>query len=749
MTWNEAGSVRRLCLVGALALAWVPLAARQQPPAPQPVFKTSSTLATLDVVVTDDDGQPVTDLTKEDFEVTVSRKRQGLQQAVFVPANTPLSMAATVSPIGPQAESAPPPPPPGSASAVLKASTLGSGRITRTVAFVVDDLSLSFESTFAVRKALNRYVESQLQPGDLVAIIRTASGVGALQQFTSDRRLLKLAVDRVQWDSRSRRSVASFEPLSPTFLTSPGTPSLVSESTYGSDPASTEKVDGLRRTMTGVGSLAAVEFIARGVQRLPGRKSIVLLSEGFAEMFQSRMNGGLLWNALTRMLDNVNRAGIVLYTIDARGLQTAGLTAEDNGAVRDWRAPTGAGGPGGSGITVGGDADAQGGVLRDALANRNNELINSQESLQFIADQTGGLAFMNSNDIGRAIDKVLADQRGYYLLGYAVPADTPLTGWNQGAVHVRVTRPHTHVRTRQGFFGPASPRDAVKTTTDPLLVAALSPFANVDISARLTSDFWHTGTKSSVQSMLFVDANDIAFSRAADGHHTAQLELGILAVDDNGQVTASSRKTTSWNLTDEQYRGALDHGIVYRSRLFVDRPGAYQIRAAIRDVTTGRTGSSSQFLVIPEVGKGKLALSGLLLKGFADTSMALDVAPLEVATTSLSVETLLGPTIRILNPGSKAVYAYEIYDGLGDAENLQMSTTLLRHGKAVYQSPVQPVKVPVPDKRFSVISIGGALDLGADMPSGPYSLQVDVQRRKSNGKIDRRASQWVDFEIRR
>ncbi len=204
----------------------------------------------------------------------------------------------------------------------------------------------------------------------------------------------------------------------------------------------------------------------------------------------------------------------------------------------------------------------------------------------------------------------------------------------------------------------------------------------------------------------------------------------------------------SWNLTDDQYKGALDHGIVYRSRLFVDRPGAYQIRAAIRDVTTGRAGSGSQFLVIPEVGKGKLALSGLMLKGFADTSMALEVAPLEVATTSLSVETLLGPTIRILNPGSKAVYAYEIYDGLGDSENLQMSTTLLRHGKAVYQSPVQPVKVPVPDKKISVISIGGALDLGKDMPSGPYSLQVDVARNR-NGKLDRRASQWVDFEIRR
>ena len=143
--------MRRLCLIGVLVLALVPLSAQQPAPASQPdqpVFKTSSTLATLDAVVTDDDGRAVTDLTKDDFEVTVSRKRQDLQQAVFVRAGTPLSMAP--SPIGTENAAAPSPPRPGSASAVLKASTMGTGRITRTIAFVVDDLSLSFES--AIRK---------------------------------------------------------------------------------------------------------------------------------------------------------------------------------------------------------------------------------------------------------------------------------------------------------------------------------------------------------------------------------------------------------------------------------------------------------------------------------------------------------------------------------------------------------------------------------------------------------------------
>jgi sugar diacid utilization regulator len=61
------------------------------------------------------------------------------------------------------------------------------------LAIVVDDLGLSFESTAYVRQMLTRYVDTNVGPGDLVAIIRTAAGVGTLQQFTTDRRLLHAA----------------------------------------------------------------------------------------------------------------------------------------------------------------------------------------------------------------------------------------------------------------------------------------------------------------------------------------------------------------------------------------------------------------------------------------------------------------------------------------------------------------------------------------------------------------------------
>ena len=78
---------------------------------------------------------------------------------------------------------------------------------------MVDDLGLSFESTYYVRRALKKFVDEQMQSGDLVAIIRTGGGMGALQQFTSDRRQLYAAIERIRWNSLGRGGTGAFAPL--------------------------------------------------------------------------------------------------------------------------------------------------------------------------------------------------------------------------------------------------------------------------------------------------------------------------------------------------------------------------------------------------------------------------------------------------------------------------------------------------------------------------------------------------------
>ncbi len=167
---------------------------------------------------------------------------------------------------------------------------------------------------------LTRYVDTKIAPGDLVAIIRTAGGVGTLQQFTTDRRLLHAAIDRVRYSLQSRKGVGAFEAITP-----PSSTSLVTK--VG------QTIDELRTEVNTAGTLGALEYVLRGIEELPGRKSVVFVSEGFDLGFRDA-KASRSWSAFTRVMDRANRAGVVVYTMDARGLQTGGLTAEDDAQTK-------------------------------------------------------------------------------------------------------------------------------------------------------------------------------------------------------------------------------------------------------------------------------------------------------------------------------------------------------------------------------------------------------------------------------
>src|SRR5207244_360916 len=135
----------------------------------------------------------------------------------------------------------------------IPTSRLRPEDIKRTIAIVVDDLGLSFESTYYVRRALKRFVDEQMQPGDLVAIIRTGSGMGALQQFTADKRQLYAAIERVKWNSLGRGGVSAFAPMqAPT------------GGAGGAEiDAMTEEQNQFRDETFSVGTLGAISYVVR------------------------------------------------------------------------------------------------------------------------------------------------------------------------------------------------------------------------------------------------------------------------------------------------------------------------------------------------------------------------------------------------------------------------------------------------------------------------------------------------------
>jgi len=766
----------RLCLLGVL-MSGVVLPAQHQLGTPDgPVFRASTDLITIDAVVMDRDGKPVTNLTREDFDVTVAGKHQTLEQAVYIRTQEqPQALAAVRAAAMPGNRNVAAEPRSESvASRALRTTGTAPDKVARTIALVVDDLGLSFESTFYVRKAIHKYIDTQIEPGDLVAIVRTAGGVGALQQFTTDKRVLHLAADRLRWDFRSRQGVGAFVAATENVPTG----------------LEFDDIDALHDTLSSVGSLAALEFIARGVAQLPGRKCIVYFSEGFASIFQDRMgiddsHGGgseRIWKAMARMLSRANAAGVVIYTLDARGLQTGSLTAEDNPITRDWgpaggsggggasgppsgaasgSSGTGGGGTGGSGQSAGasppppavgsgaGFLSTASGAITSAGRGRLGAILDAQDSLKFIADQTGGLAIENTNDLNLGISRILDDQQGYYLLGYLAPKDAPRGGWDQDRVKVRVKRPGLRVRARQGFFGPFDTSEPKPTPADPLVTSALSPFGSGGIAVRLTSLFGHDAkTGPYVRSLLFIDPGDLHFDVDQAGRHTARFQVLLMAIGDNGQVLDGWRREVPLALTDQNFHLINERGIVVTVRTPAKQPGPYQMRAAVEDLNSKAIGSASQFLEVPQVGRGRLALSGVLLKGDTESEgPQIHVEPNSGPSSGLVDGVLLEPEVRVLSRGDKAFYAYEIYDGLKDDNpDLQMATAVIRDGRIVYQGPFTPVTAQAKaGGKIRAIPIAGTLSLGHDMPAGAYTLEVVVRGRNSR-KLERK--QWLDFEIR-
>jgi len=388
-------------------------AAKQQPtPQPQPtppaaadsdddgdVVRITTNLVQFDAVVKDAKGRMVTDLRAEEFEVFVGGKRQEITHASFVP-------------VGPEAYAAPPPAPVAGGAPPVPSAVLRPAQVRRTVALVVDDLSTSWENIDFVRRALKRFVDEQMQPGDLVSIVRASAGMGALQQFTSDKRVLYRAIEGVRWNPRGTGGIDSLAPFEDDPFTRPlsstkpqggegegGRETRVDEKAMAEDVRQRDKsaaeLKETRERAFTVASLGTLSFLTRAMERLPGRKSVVLFSQGF-QMYDRKDPGKYLRlrEELRRVVDLANRAGVVIYPIDPRGVMVLGLTAADN--------------------TGGQSAQA----IQGMMASRAGSYHDSQDPLGYMARGTGGFFVQNSNDLGKGVRRVLDDQQGYYLIGF-------------------------------------------------------------------------------------------------------------------------------------------------------------------------------------------------------------------------------------------------------------------------------------------------------------------------------------------
>lgn len=694
------------------------------PPDVDDVVKISTNLIQIDVTVTDKKGNLVTDLNNEDFEIYENGKRQSITNFSFVNLSSTENSPSPVAEKKPANKNAFP----------IPTVKLKPENVRRTYAIAVDDLGLSFTSIYWTQQALKKFVNEQMQEGDLVAIIRTSGGIGALQSFTSDKRLLLAAISKIRWNSQGRVGVNSFEPIRESLkeaLQSTG------RSVEGIEAENTleRQINDFRNDSFAVGTLGALNYIVRGMKDLPGRKAVMLLSEGFQLTTLGTNNPNANPNfksstgaldAMRLLADQANRSSVVFYTLDPRGLVAPGASAEDQ-------------------ITNIFAADGK-------LSAREDYLRETQGSLRYLAEETGGIAFVNQNDLNSGLKKVISDQKGYYLIAYQPDEETFDPKKNRfNNLTIKIKRPDLKLRYRSGFFGVSEEKLEARSSETPhqkLASALVSPFGASGININLYSAFYNDERdRNFIRTLVYIDPKDLTFTSGNDGLYRAKFDIIAMMFDANGAAATNNINSHILQFSQTEFDEVKKRGIIYDLPIPVTKTGAYQFRVALQDSATSRIGAASQFIEIPNLSKKRLALSNLILRNYTLGEWQ-KVSQNPGSIISSGSRKLSDTVIRQFKAGSMLTYFFEIYNAKtapNKIPQLFLQTRLFRDGKMLLEG--NPLQIKLNERSdLQHIPNFSAITLGSDLQPGDYALQVVIYDKQAKEK-SQIASQSIDFEI--
>jgi VWFA-related protein len=735
---------RRFFGLGLTFLLAIPIFGQQPAKTPGPedeVVRIGTNLIQIDATVTDKNGKVVPGLGIADFEVYENGELQRLSAVSFV------SRTAGGASIADRTDSA------ATATPVGKPLQVKKESVRNTIAILVDDLNLSFASVYYTRRALRRFVEQQMQPGDVVAVIRTGGGVGALQQFTSDKTLLYAAIDRIRWNPLGASGIDALLSVGQT----PGemTERFNSESDViaagaGTDPVSSqrrsiltrENISDKKRTdydafknsneqnegIIAQTSLGTMKYILESMRSMPGRKNMMLFSDGLSigeESNKSRTNS--VFNYLQDVVDVANRASVVVYTFDTRGMKSMSIQASDS------------------------TYEVIDGHRGEKERERSKDFKEGQDGLSYFAQQTGGKSVLNSDDINGGIQRALEEQAGFYLLAYQPDVDTVDVAKRKfNKLEVKVKPAGLRVAYRSGFFSSRAETAAPQLSIESQIAGALiSPFIQSDIALNINAmiaDDAADGTY--VRSFLHIDAKSLKFSDDPEGWKKASFDVAAVAFGDNGVPVETKQSTYTIKTKGATYNSMLEKGFVYVLMMPLAKPGQYQYRVAVRDSDTGKIGAASQLIDVPNLSKKKLTLSSLAVE---DVSMATwqNISAGKVGNGPGQIQipsTLLYDTVlRQFKAGTVLRYGFEVYNAKAqgsDPPKLETRARILQNNSIIVDGNLN--RVDVSNQRDAQrVKVSGAILLKDSLAEGDYVLQLLAYDRA--GK--QTAMQVLPFQI--
>jgi VWFA-related protein len=434
--------------------------------------------------------------------------------------------------------------------------------VSRSIVFMFDDSTPHAEElVMPIIPAVRKLVAEQVGTNDLTAVTASRGGMGFYQQLTSDKQQIYAALDRL-----AHRPGFGIWTIDMPLVRNPDTNRM--------EPAFQLKDGepglGYRDPKHPPNPVGYMMWAIQGLQHVPGRKALVLFTHAFV--------------APQPLIDLANRAGVVIHVID----------------THDW--------------------------FHDGIAP-------STAPYRQLAKQTGGLFLLNAPgpDMAQDLGRVLEDMSSYYLIGYRPEwGESKLTQGRLARHHeikVRVSRPGLEVRARNGYVGTPEPgpQAVPKTSADYLLEAVSSPFQagkvrlGLEPRYRASAPAPKTGQRGTLLEVAMpVDGRDLLVADRENGKKELVYSALVMVERQDGTPAAREARTFSVPVTPELAAEVAVKGVRPSLDIRLPGPGAYQVRAAIRDETSGQMGSAYAFVQVPDFNQQKVTLASIELSGSSE-----------------------------------------------------------------------------------------------------------------------------------
>jgi len=586
-------------LVAAGAATRGPAAAVQatQPPAPR--FRSGIDVVEVAVLVKDRAGKPVTDLTRNEITVLENGTPQTLVafERVSIPARAASPPASVPQAPKDVASNEGPPP-------------------ARVFVLVLDSHHVAATRARAVQALARQFIERYIGPGDYAAVFSPGALAAATQDFTTDKARLIAAVDQftgmkmgsaVVEVERERAAAAGVRGAIPMHA--------------GHDPSDSERTD------RAVALASTLEALANHLERISGRrKTLLLFSEGI-DYDQADVLGKVqrsandVMHGMGRAIGALMRTNVALYAVDPRALNSADADLLETPIYNPTAAPT---------RTV---ADEQTDSIR---------------TLHSLSESTGGFAAVNRNDFTGAFERIDLESSSYYVIGYA--PERPAKPGEFRSIQVKVSRPDVRISARNGYSGKAetamrrpvsdysanepasgfpmaSPRGrgrapepinvpaaspATRGLSSQLQELLASPLPQAGLPMRLQAvTLRGDGRKSDVRLVVEVLGGALRFEERG-GRFNERLELALMTVSDGGRASNGTSIDIDLRLTPEDLERVKSTGVRWLSALSLP-PGRHQLRVAGRAGATGVSGMITQDIIVPEIRRAGLDMSGVTI----------------------------------------------------------------------------------------------------------------------------------------